>query len=421
MDRTAPAAASLTLSDRLLGHRPTGTARTLARVTGVAMLAACAAAAVLSTVFPGTELPKPISIAIGLLFLGVLGLSAATAIVQLAAWFVPRLHGALTVDDRALRLTRFTGTRVVPLDRIAAGWVVHAGDLHEVEFELRNGDVLTTTVNSPIEADALLDAAGVDPGARALSMHLGSALRNVAMAVLSFAPAGCLGSLAALAVGSVAQLPSAALGFLIFLFTSALVGLGVAVTAPPRVRVGLDGVSVKGVRRDEFVPFASITAALPAASAILLQRRDGPPVVIDTAGTPKPRASALFARIQQGVFDAQRPRDLSARLAGLDRNGRSAEQWRTDLAALVADRDGYRSTGLTRDELLAALDDPHTSPERRVAAAWALAHLDGPTAVTRVRVAVETAAEDPVRDALARASEGTLDEHTVAALDAARR
>jgi hypothetical protein len=414
-----PPADPLTLTDRLLGDRPVGTARRLAGLTAGVALAAFALSFILAAAYPGPDLPRAVSIALGLGYLAVLTLGVATALVQLAAWFAPRLRGRLALDGRRLHFRTPLWRRRVPLDRIAAGWVVHAGDLHEVEFELRGGDVLSATVHTAAEAEALLDAAGVHPDERALAMRLGGALRQILIAGVTALPAVCVGGMTALSVGRVAHLPSPAAGFLMFLLSGALVVGVVSLTAPPRVRVGRDGVAVRSRRGDVFAAFTDLAAVHRQGSAVVLYRRDGTTLSIDVAGTAEARIGALLARIQQGAFAAARPLDPSARLALLDRAGRTAADWRGALAALFSTPDAYRFTTLSRDELHGVLDDPRSPPDRRVAAAWALATLDGPAAPTGIRVAVDTAAHEPVRVALARAAEGHLDDEVTAALDAA--
>ena len=97
----------------------------------------------------------------------------------------------------------------------------------------------------------------------------------------------------------------------------------------------------------------------------------------------------------------------------LDRRGRTLDDWREAVRRLVDRIDGYR--GVRLDPILAArvLDDPSAPIERRVAAVWALTDHDGARASTRVRVAVDAVACEPVREALARAADDYLDEDTL--------
>jgi hypothetical protein len=408
--------APLRLDDRLLGERPQGTARTLGRVTMAALVASCGLSFILSSIFPelghGT---RWVSTSLGLMFLSTMGLSAITVATQLWCWIAPKTRGSLSIDARGFHLTRALGRRDVPLERVEAGWLLRDGEGAEVELRLTNGDVISTSVATPAEADAVLDAAGVDASKRALSMQLGGAALNVAIAAAALVPASCVASMVALGVAKLLVLPSAAMGFLIFTLVAAGVPLALRAFSPPFVQVGLDGVSVRGAFSRWFVPFDQLAQVSLRGRDVVLSLRDGSERVISAAGTGASRCRALAARIAEGVSEAQSPRDLSARLTALDRNGRTLEAWSAALRAVVNDRDAYRHTGLTRDEIAGALDDPRATADRRIGAAYALALADRGDAAARVRVAVETIAHEPVRVALARAAEGELDEESVAA------
>jgi hypothetical protein len=155
-------------------------------------------------------------------------------------------------------------------------------------------------------------------------------------------------------------------------------------------------------------------------ASLTLSLRGGGARDLSLVGTPRARRDALCARITAAHAEAHAHRDLPARLATLDRLGRTVEAWREALREIPAGRVDYRQTGLSRDELLAALSDPHAPEDRRIAAAFVLSSLDPAEAAARVRVAVETLAHDPVRIALTRASEGTLDESLLQQAAAAR-
>jgi hypothetical protein len=103
-------------------------------------------------------------------------------------------------------------------------------------------------------------------------------------------------------------------------------------------------------------------------------------------------------------------------LTALDRNGRDFAAWRTSLIELSRERGGgYRDQVLTRDQLRAVLADPAADTERRIAAAIALSHGEGPDGRTHVRVAADTAADPALREVLARVADHTEQEPLVTA------
>jgi hypothetical protein len=380
------------------------------RASVLALLASFTASMLLSLVYPAwSSMPRGLNLALGFSYLGTLVLYALSALTQLWCWVTPRTKATVEADGDALTVQRRRRRRI-PLGDVVAGWLLRTADRGEVELELRSGEVISVEVFDVWEADALLDAANVAPQERALTMRLGSPLVDLGLAAAAFFPGGCLASSVAVIAERVLHLPSVTTGFTIFTLTALAVALSVAWLRPPVVRVGHDGVSVRGGRGVWFAPWAQVTGITRVGASLTLSLRGGGARVLSLVGTPGARRDALCARITAAHAEAHAPRDLPARLAMLDRQGRTVEAWREALREIPAGRVDYRQTGLSRDELLAALSDPHAPEERRIAAAFVLSTLDPAEATARVRVAVETLAHDPVRVALTRASEGTLDE-----------
>lgn len=406
----APEPPRLTLHDRRVAERPVGRARRLLRATALTIIASCAASLLASLVYPGwSSMPRVLNLALGMSYLGALGLCVLSALLQLWCWVAPRTRATVEADGAALTVRRRRRRRI-PLGNVTAGWLLRTKDRGEVELELRSGEVISIEVRDPREAEALLDAANVAPRERALTMRLGGPLMDLGLASASLLPGGCVASMIAVAAERALRLPSVTTGFMIFTLTALAMALSVARLRPPAVRVGHDGVSVRGGQGAWFAPWAEITGLTRVGASLTLSLRDGGSRVISLAGTPRARQDALCDRLAEALAEARAPRDLPARLAALDRQGRTVEAWRDGLRAIPTARADYRQTGLSRDELLAALSDPHTPEERRIAAAFVLSSLDPAAASARVRVAVETLAHDPARAALTRASEGDLDE-----------
>lgn len=415
-----PAWPSLELAARRVGTRYHALVRHLTRATVALVTFSMSGLLVLSLIYPRQSAAPPWAlIPVGLALMASVATAAAALLAQITCWIGPLARGRLSVGEAGVQATGLR-SRFIPRDDIEAAWVLREPSGAIVELRRRNGDVFSATTATMEEATSVLDAAGVDPARRALRMPLGGAAANLGVGLAASLPASCVSSMIGGGIAMAFDPPSAAVGFLVIvLFTAFVVG-AVGLLAPPVVAVGSDGLSVGEGRRAWFVTFDEIAAVESRRGDITLLLRDGRFRRISTLGTGEARREALHARITAGVEAARAPLDLSARLGALDRNGRSAEEWREALRRLAAARDGYRQTGLTRDEVEAALEDPRSSPDRRIGAAYALAAMDPGAASTRVRVVAETVAHEPVRIALERAGAGELDEEVADAAEEGR-
>lgn len=409
----------MTVEGRRVGVRPHSWVRRLSRGLFGLLTGTFAAMMVLSWIYPGgsREAPSWALISLGLSFFATVAVAAGALAAQAACWVGPLSRRAVSASAEGVRVS---GGRLIPRDAIESAWTLREPDGTRVELGLRSGDVFTTTAATAEEANALLDAAQVDPSRRALRMPLGGAAMSIGVGLASAIPAACVSSITAVLAEGLLHLPSAAMGFLMFALFTVLVGGAVRLLSPPVVSVGRDGLSVSGGYSSWFVAFRDVGDVIYGRNELTLLLRDGRVRRISTLSTTVARREALHARIAAGVEALRAPPDLSTRLAALDRNGRTAEEWRKALGELSLARDDYRHTGLTRDEVQAALDDPATSPERRVGAAYALAAMDQTQGPTRVRIAAETVAHEPVRAAMERAAGGELDDDSVEAVTSAR-
>ncbi len=196
--------------------------------------------------------------------------------------------------------------------------------------------------------------------------------------------------------------------------------------------VGTDGVVIEGYGTRETIPYARVAEVVRHPLGVCLALHDGERVVLPTVvDSPEPlptaeaapppegargdvvRRDALLARIQQAMAYARAGGARQAHLEQLDRRGDGVAAWRERLRVLAGtgvEGGGYRRPSIDGDELASIVGDAGVAPERRVAAAVALASLGDERARTGVRIAVDACVDEDLRAALEQASEGEIDE-----------
>ena len=125
-----------------------------------------------------------------------------------------------------------------------------------------------------------------------------------------------------------------------------------------------------------------------------------------------PPREALGERIRDALA-AHRTAEATARTSALLARGDVPfDVWRDALKARTRAERVYRDRCLDDAELFDVLGDASAPAEQRAAAAMVLASLEDrrDEALTRVRVAVESSASDPLRKALERVLDDALDE-----------
>lgn len=410
----------VTIPDAWIARRPEGTARTLGRASMGAMILLFVLAFVANVALRGPAAPPWVAMPIGLLFLLSIALFAAAAVTQIWSWIAPKWQSALSASERGARITNGWGGSFVDRADLESAWIVKEGAQPVVELRTKNGNVVSTQVRTEDEAQRLLDVLGIAPDKRATSMQLGSPWMSALIAVASIAPSSCAASVLSLAIARALSLPSAAMGFMMFALTAAGMPLALRLLAPPRVHVGNDGVSVGDGDAQRFYAFTDLESVRATPTVLRLTLRDGRTATIPSIATTAARLDALVARINDGIANPSGRRALSDRLALLDRDGRTVADWEKSLRSVLDESSAYRASGLTRQELLDVVDDPQAPEERRIAAAFVLSlHATG-AVNERVRVAIDSTAQEHVRVALERASQGTLDEQAIDAVSATR-
>jgi hypothetical protein len=187
------------------------------------------------------------------------------------------------------------------------------------------------------------------------------------------------------------------------------------VLAPPKMSVGLDGVTI--VRHDwrhTFVPLENIRAARQTnvGSPVLLDlESDG---VIEIGGsvvdTQKRDAFAQHVRDLLHLREASRAQSSEA----LARQGRTIRAWRDHLRGVV-EGGGYRvaASGSTKELLEELVIAPGTPKEKRIGAALALRVAGDSQAIPLIRVAADACADNEARKALEAIAEEEVDEATL--------
>lgn len=192
-----------------------------------------------------------------------------------------------------------------------------------------------------------------------------------------------------------------------------------------RITIGLDGILIHGTSRKRFFGFHDLDRAESTEwGEILLYRGDSVVLRLQPHGEDAARRADLAARIQ-GCIDGSR-----ALASGTAR--RLAETATTTAMRGVArGGDGYRTTGVGRDELWQLVEAPVASSDHRCAAADALGSALTAAEGRRMRIAAEHCADPAARATLLRiaataaagASGDEASEHDeeAAGLDEARR
>lgn len=194
---------------------------------------------------------------------------------------------------------------------------------------------------------------------------------------------------------------------------------------PQRVDVGHDGVFLRWLGNERFIPFSAIEIVSGSKVGVDLFLRGERHVEIRMTqkdGGARAQVNALVARIQEGIA-AQSGLSRADEEAFLARTGRDLETWMKDMRALGSgELGGYRAAAIPRERLWAVVENPAADPSAREGAAFALsASLDASdrsrlatlaqkTAQPRLRIALDGVSREPdeahLRVALATAGDG---------------
>jgi hypothetical protein len=352
-------------------------------------------------------------------------------VTGLAAMFLSRrrdagrlaTHGcALELDDAALTITASERAESVARADIDAGWTDEDG---RTVLRLRSGKEIVLSLGAD-DGRELLKLLGLTAGDRTARIPYASAVSQLAARLrAAFGPRVDIGVvnlsvlipalLCLIAMGSGAawwevqhgQSPPAALVPGALALIVPLLGLFAAARGQRRrwVTVGADGISIRrALRRPRFVAWPLVSGVVRDDTGVRLELKDGTRIELDHAHG----GDALYDKIREAMA-LRASRDGAVELQELDRRGRPVAEWRDELKRIGEQPEGYREGYLDADRLAHSIGDPGRPIDRRVGAALLLGEMGEPER-KRVRIAIDSLADDATREALERAAEGEIAE-----------
>ena len=340
-------------------------------------------------------------------FLGAIGVGIGAAVAAVKG----KGSGRVTVDRSSIVIEQ-TAQRleIERSDIVSAAAIPDFG----AYLELAGGRGVSIKTKDLDSVERMLAALDLDTGKRRFETRFRAGPLRPTLATVGFFGMAALSAGLKDGLGGGNIGPVAGIIFLLALI-STIAGVVLA-TRPPRLQVGADGVTIRGKLSERFIEFREIREVESADNSVTLKLHDGSSERVAAAAKNLAGMAALQRRIKLGIAAHATEPAAPARLALLNRNEKSLDDWRTELADVVRDSRGYRSSPLSRDDLEAILEAPTTSAEHRIGAALALRALDGDEAAPKIRIAAEACAQTEAREALLRVA---AQENEQAAIDEA--
>jgi hypothetical protein len=328
------------------------------------------------------------------------------------SWIAFARPGVITVSGAGLTIDR-RGKRedIDPEDVYAAD---HDSARATLTLRVAGGEISARGV-ADAEAHALLRALAAGASDRALDLGLrrrATAARVVVAIVTMPVIAAAIGAASFTRSAAVVVATAATL-------TLAWAWLTMRFGSPTRLLVGHDGLALHGGGKTRFFAWAGVDDVSTDDDGIVLFPVGEPLIHVRLlagrerygAGLARLRRDHLVARIRDELGTRREASIEALGASHLDRGGRTVAEWRAALRSLVTRPSGsYRHSALDPEHLASALWSRDLTVERRLGAAMALAATDDPAARQRVRVFIDTCADDALRDAVERAAEGELDD-----------
>lgn len=373
-------------------------------------------------------------------FFALVAAAGSAAVAGVAGWTGPSWRrGTLTVSAREVVVRTDVETMRVALADVSDGWVE---DPHGVRLRLKSGFVLSVATPDVETAEAVLRATGVSVAQRVLRVELTSAASRtplgvplaatvtsglVLAVVFMFGVLG-FGVIDLVKHGEGVAAVTVAVMLLMIATLASLLGATVSTLRGKRLTIGVDGLSIQGVAGKRFIAYRDIASVAPDPRGVRVRTKRGNDLLLATWK----RGEAKLALGEPVVTEGGRKQKVvherilraaalhqpgGPELAVLDRAGRPLAAWRDDVRALARQPADYRRVQLNAHDLAEIVTDASAPAERRIAAVLALGGRDGaePAAQARdrVRIAIDTCADDELKAALEQAAADELDDETL--------
>ncbi len=296
----------------------------------------------------------------------------------------------LTVTSDALRLHTLPVASEIPLGSIVGG--ARRGVL-SFELHLRGGDHLVGEAHPDVTARLLADLS-LDAPRRAITLGTTSAVTPAYRAASIFLT---------MATATFMLMHAGPTRLVVLLASTVAAWLLAAATLGPTVTVGVDGLRVRRMGRERYITWSEVVD-VTKAGALRLTLTSGERVSLG-------RGNAAAETLRIRIDEARDAAATGAPMAAAARNGRSVEQWRKAMGALLEGA-GYRDGAVSEEALVGALRGGAVGDER-VGAALALMAINRERHATGVRVAAEAVADERVRVALEQIADDAADDATL--------
>jgi hypothetical protein len=331
--------------------------------------------------------------------------------------------GVITGDDRGLLRD---GRVVVPHDELKQGFVMPFGPAALVRIERRGmAPPMLVRVDDIASGRTLLRALGLDASQRVADVKAAPWLVTQPVQkqlLLTLGP--ILGVFVPLILGSAAALGKQAPFAVITLVPVLLAYIFGVVLAPMKIRIGTDGVLIRWLWKERFIPFSEIEDVVSYeeemggkqyAGAILhLAGGETTKICTGQKGFTDGDSESVVERLREAL-EEHRTQTHGTDASALSRGSRSALDWVRALKRLGAGADtDLRHAGMSLEALLSAVHDTTLDAASRAGAAVAALPYVTPAEKRRIRVAAETTALPKLRVALETVTKEGAEETEIA-------
>ena len=331
------------------------------------------------------------------------------------------VEARVVASEEGLRI----GERLIPRAAFTSGLVRHEDG--RVFVALDGREHVDVAVTSNVAADALLSALRLDAASAVAEVRLVRGMRK------AFNALGIIVLVWTLLMFRALQ--PTMFGVLTTGIMIALGVLGLRKAREVKLGIGADGISIRELGSQRFIPHDAIEGVETDGDAVVLRPKNGEPLRWElptrrnrenesTTALERRRdeANAIVRRIRQARA-AFRERANAPELAvALDRGAHTTREWLADLRKLGEGTIAtFRTIGVAREQLLDVVESTTASAKDRMAALVALRPHLREEEKTRIRVATESIAAPEVRDRMVRVLDTEEEHEMIEALEAVDR